>query len=93
MSREEVERFLENRLNLQIGTADVDGHPNIQPVWFGYDREREKLLIVTPKMAKKIKNMRDKPNMFFSIDDENFPYKGVKGKGIATIIEFQRHKK
>jgi hypothetical protein len=25
--------------------------------------------------------------VYFSIDDENFPYKGVKDKGTATIIE------
>ena len=25
--------------------------------------------------------------MYFSIDDENFPYKGVKGKGSVTIVE------
>jgi hypothetical protein len=25
--------------------------------------------------------------LYFSIDDENFPYKGVKGKGFVTIVE------
>ena len=28
--------------------------------------------------------------MYFSIDDGNFPYKGVKGKGIAAIVEDPR---
>lgn len=55
MSKEEVDTFLENKLNLQIGTIDEDGDPNIQPVWFDYDKEREKLLIITPKVARKIK--------------------------------------
>jgi nitroimidazol reductase NimA-like FMN-containing flavoprotein (pyridoxamine 5'-phosphate oxidase superfamily) len=87
MSKEEVDTFLKSKLNLQIGTIDDDGDPNIQPVWFNYDRDKEKLLIITPKVAKKIKNLRDKPTVYFSIDDENFPYKGVKGKGIATIVE------
>lgn len=32
MSKEEVDTFLENILNLQIGTIDEDGDPNIQPV-------------------------------------------------------------
>ena len=44
-------------------------------------------MIITPKAAKKIKNLRNKPNVYFSIDDENFPYKGVKGKGIATVLD------
>jgi len=87
MSKEEVYTSLKNKLNLQIGTIDDNGDPNIQPVWFNYDKDREKFLIITPKAAKKIQNLRKKPNVYFSIDDENFPYKGVKGKGIATVVE------
>src|ERR671921_2933242 len=87
MINEEVEKFLESKLLLQIGTIDEEGDPNIQPVWFDYDKDREKLLIITPKIAKKVQNLRNKPNVYYSIDDENFPYKGVKGKGIVTIIE------
>jgi nitroimidazol reductase NimA-like FMN-containing flavoprotein (pyridoxamine 5'-phosphate oxidase superfamily) len=87
MNREEVERVLESKLNLQLATIDDDGDPNIQPLWFNYDRDREKLLIITHKTAKKIKNLRNKHNVYFSIDDVNYPYKGVKGKGIAAIVE------
>ena len=87
MTKEEVDRFLESKLNLQIATIDEQGEPNIQPVWFYYDKNREKLLIATSKIAKKTQNLRNKPNLYFSIDDENLPYKGVKGKGSVTIIE------
>ena len=87
MSKEEVDKFLEKRLNLQFGTIDENGDPNIQPVWFDYDKNREKLLIITPKAAKKVENIKAKPEVYFSIDDENFPYKGVKGKGIVTILD------
>jgi hypothetical protein len=57
MSKEEVDTFLENKLNLQLGSIDDDGDPNIQPVWFNYYNDREKLLIITPKTTKKIKNL------------------------------------
>jgi nitroimidazol reductase NimA-like FMN-containing flavoprotein (pyridoxamine 5'-phosphate oxidase superfamily) len=87
MNKEEVEEFLESKLLLQIGIVDDEGDPNIQPVWFEYDKDRKKLLIVTPKIARKVENLRSNPNVYFSIDDENFPYKGVKGKGTVTIIE------
>jgi nitroimidazol reductase NimA-like FMN-containing flavoprotein (pyridoxamine 5'-phosphate oxidase superfamily) len=86
MSKEEVDTFLERRLNLQLGTIDEKGDPNIQPVWFDYDQDREKLLAITPRIAKKVRNIKAKPEVYFSIDDENFPYKGVKGKGTVTII-------
>ena len=87
MTREEVERFLESKLNLQVATIDEQGEPNIQPVWFYYDKNEEKLMITTSKLAKKTQNLRNKPIVYFSIDDENLPYKGVKGKGIGTIVE------
>ena len=87
MSKEEVDTFLEKKLNLQIGTIDDKGDPNIHPVWFNYDKDREKFLIITPIATKKIKNLLNKPNVYFSVDDTNFPNKGVKGKGTATVVE------
>ena len=87
MTREEAERFLESKLNLQIATIDEQGEPNIQPVWFYYDKNTEKLMITTSKSAKKTRNLRNNPTVYFSIDDENLPYKGVKGKGFVTIVE------
>jgi general stress protein 26 len=92
MREEEVDRFLlESKLNLQLATIDEKGDPNIQPVWFYYDKSnnnnKKKLLIMTPKTSKKVQNIRKKSNVYFSIDEENFPYKGVKGKGVVTIVE------
>ncbi len=87
MNGEEAERFLESKLNLQLATNDEQCNPNIQPVWFYYDKYIEKLSITTSKSAKKTTNLRDRPNVYFSIDDENPPYRGVKGRGVATIIE------
>ena len=87
MSKEEVDKFLEGKLNLQLGTIDDKGDPVIQPVWFNYDKKSGKIFIVTPKMSKKVQNLRHKSNIYFSIDDENFPYKGIKGKGTANIVE------
>jgi general stress protein 26 len=87
MSKEEVDAFLENKLNLQIGTIDDKGDPNIHPVWYNYDKDIEKFLIITPKATKKIKNLQNRPNVYFSVDDTIFPYKGVGGKGIGTVVE------
>ena len=91
MTREEADIFLESKLNLQISTLDEKGEPNIQPVWFYYDKDQGKLLITTSKLAKKAQNLRRKPTIYFSIDYENYdgnlPPKGVKGKGTATIVE------
>ncbi len=87
MDKAEVDRFLESKLNVQLATIDGTGDPNIHPVWFHYDKDTGDLYVTTNKMSKKMHNIRSKPNVYFSIDDENFPYRGVKGKGTATIVE------
>jgi PPOX class probable F420-dependent enzyme len=87
MTRDEAEKFLESKLTLQLATTDEKGEPNIQPVWFYYDKDEGKLLLITSKVAKKTQNLRNRPTIYFSIDDANPPYKGVKGKGNATIVE------
>ncbi|MFL6409416.1 MAG: pyridoxamine 5'-phosphate oxidase family protein [Nitrososphaeraceae archaeon] len=87
MTREEAKRFLESKLKLQIATIDEKGEPNIQPVWFYYDKDEGKLLVITSKSAKKTQNLKNRASVYFSIDDESPPFKGVKGKGNATIVE------
>jgi nitroimidazol reductase NimA-like FMN-containing flavoprotein (pyridoxamine 5'-phosphate oxidase superfamily) len=87
MTEEEVDKFLESKLNLQLATIDELGDPGIQPVWFEYDKDKKSLFIMTPKTSKKAQNIRRKSKIYFSIDDENFPYKGVKGKGEAKVLE------
>jgi general stress protein 26 len=84
----EVNEFLERKLNMQIATIDEEGNPMIQPVWFLYDKKSGKIYTATSKMSKKVQNIHRNPDkIYFSIDDENYPYKGVKGRGIATISQ------
>jgi general stress protein 26 len=87
MTENEVDSFLERKLNLQLATIDEMGDPNLQPIWFEYDKDKKKLFVMTPKASKKVQNIRRKPKIYFSIDDESFPYKGVKGKGEVVILE------
>ncbi|MFL6495343.1 MAG: pyridoxamine 5'-phosphate oxidase family protein, partial [Nitrososphaera sp.] len=68
MTREEAERFLQSKLNLQLATIDGKGEPNIQPVWFYYDKDQGKLIFTTSKSAKKTRNLRTSPTIYFSID-------------------------
>ena len=88
VTEEEVNNFLENKLNLQLATIDEEGYPSIQPLWFLYEKETGKIYISTQKITRKARNLYNNSNkIYFSIDDENFPYKGVKGRGIARISE------
>jgi nitroimidazol reductase NimA-like FMN-containing flavoprotein (pyridoxamine 5'-phosphate oxidase superfamily) len=84
----EVNNILESKLNMQIATIDEEGYPMIQPIWFLYDKQSGKIYAATQKMAKKCHNIRRNPDkVYFSIDDANYPYKGVKGRAVAGISE------
>jgi general stress protein 26 len=85
----EVNNFLlQSKLNIQIATIDEEGYPMIQPTWFLYDNESGKIYTGTQKMTRKVQNIRRNPDkIYFSIDDENYPYKGAKGRAAARISE------
>jgi nitroimidazol reductase NimA-like FMN-containing flavoprotein (pyridoxamine 5'-phosphate oxidase superfamily) len=86
LSEQQVKNFLEtSKLNLQIATIDSKGDPNIHPVWYLF--ENEKLYVATPKKSKKAQNAFKHHLVYYSIDDEKMPYKGVKGKGTVNLLE------
>lgn len=72
-------------LNLQLGTVDNLGEANVHAVWYVY---KDGLLFIdAAKLSKKVRNIRANPRVYFSIDDEKMPYRGVRGKGDAKIHE------
>lgn len=87
MTEDEVNKFLESKLNMQLATVDEKGDPLIQPVWFLYDKGAQKIYFDTGKQAKKLANIRRKPTIYFSIDTDEQPYKCVKGKADAVVSE------
>ena len=86
LTQEQVVDFLsKKKLNLLLGTIDEKGDPNVHPVWFLY--EGGKLYVETAKTAKKVRNIKNKQSIYFCIDDEHMPYKGVRGKGEVRISQ------
>lgn len=64
MTMEKVERFLESKLNLQLATINEQDYPNIQHVYFYYDKDAEKLGITTHKSAKKKQEISETSQQF-----------------------------
>lgn len=87
MTEDEINSFLQGTLNLHLETVDEKGEPNIQPVWFHHDTESHKIFISTYANSKKMKNMQKNPLVYFSIDEDKFPYRCVKGKATVSISE------
>jgi len=86
LTQQQIIDFLTNsKLNLQLGTVDENSEPNIHTVWYFYDNE--KLYIETSKISKKVQNIKNNNNVYFCIDDETIPYKGVRGKATVNILD------
>ena len=88
MSEGDVKDFLSaSRINIQIGTVDGKGDPSIQPVWYYYDQDKDRLYFNTDKDSQKVRNIMRKNTVYFSVDEDMFPYRCVKGKAVAKISE------
>ena len=87
LTKNEIIEFLSHsKLNLHLGTIDVDNYPNIHPTWYLYDGSKDVIFVETGKQSKKTKNLKQNDKVYFCVDDGNPPYKGVRGKGNVKIL-------
>jgi len=56
----------QNKADTLKQIIDNKGDPNIQPVWFYYDKNEEKLFIMTGKKTSKSQNVRER-HTFYSL--------------------------
>jgi uncharacterized pyridoxamine 5'-phosphate oxidase family protein len=88
MTEDEVRNFLVNSKKLiPISTLDEKGEPNIHPTWYYFDNNNDKIYIESEKESRKTRNLQRNNIIYYCIDDDNIPYKGVRGKGIVRISE------
>ncbi len=88
MTYSEAHDFLgRGQLLVQLGTVDENGDPNIHTTWYVYDSGTGKLYLATGKNSKKAQNLKRKNKVYFCVDDDKPPQKGVRGKATARIIE------
>lgn len=86
MDLPEIESFLANgKLLLRLASKDERGDPVIHPIWFYF--ENGKLYIMTGSDSKKAKNISRSKRVYFSVDSDGEPYRGVKGKADATRVK------
>lgn len=87
MSERDARRFLtQSRSTLLLGTTNPDGSPMIHPVWYYFDSAKTKLYFYTEPALKKATNIKKRSQVYFDVDSDKWPYKGVKGKGRAKKI-------
>lgn len=92
MSEEELKDFLStSKQNCRLATVEKDGDPNVHPVWYHYEPLHNKIYMNTNNDSRKAANIRRRNVVYFCIDDEAIPVKGVKGKGTVRISENPGH--
>lgn len=87
MTDAEAEEFLtESRSVIKLGTIDDSGDPNIHPVWYCFEPKGQKLYAFVAKNSKKARNIQKRRRIYFDVDSDKWPYKGVRGKGDANEL-------
>ena len=88
MTEDEVKDFLINSKKIvHISTLDKKKEPNTHPTWYNFDDINNKLYIESGKDSRKTQNIRRSITIYYCIDDDNIPYRGVRGKARARISE------
>ena len=86
MDQSEIDIFLaSSKTPLRLGTTNSKGEPNIHPIWYHY--ANQKIYLMSNKNTVKVRNMNLNKTVYFSVDTDAMPNRGVKGKGTATIIK------
>lgn len=81
MTEDEVKNFLVNSKKLApISTLDEKGEPDIHPTMYYFDEFNDKIYIGSGKDSK-TQHLERNNIICYCINDDNMPYKGVRGKG------------
>lgn len=87
LGKKEVDKLLSEPNILRLGLIDDDGSPIVHPVWYCY--RDEKFYVAIDMAGRKARLLKKNPKVYFLVDvnPQNSPPKGVRGKGIARVIE------
>lgn len=85
-SLETVQTYLgEVEIPVQIAALNNDNLPVLISLWFSY--ENNHIWCATQRDAHIVKLLIKNPSCAFQISSEHMPYKGVRGRATASIIE------
>ena len=68
---------------VRLAAIDKDGFPVICSLWFIY--QNDELLCASHASAKIIRVLQHNPHCAFEVSINSVPYKGVRGKAVATL--------
>ena len=75
----------EIKIPIRLAFVDSNNEPAVISLWYTY--MNGKIFCATQKSAKIVQYLEENPICGFEIAADSPPYKGVRGKGIARILE------
>lgn len=80
----DAQQFLhESRIPLRLSAIDRDGFPVICSLWFLY--RDNSLYCASHRSAKIVRLLQENPHCGFEVAVNDIPYRGVRGKAVATL--------
>ena len=85
----QIESYLnEKAVPLKLSVISSGGWPVIVSLWFVFDENR--IICASRKNSKIITFLKNNPRCAFEVSGEVPPYSGVRGQGIAKLIDKDR---
>ena len=85
MTKEEVDKFLQEPVLARVGFITEDGSPTVIPVWFDYDGQN--IFLIARQRSKWLDYIAKDPRVCVTIDADKLPYEKVIIQGTASIID------
>ncbi len=83
LTQDEIEIFLSQHRFARLGTINEDGTIHLAPIYFKYDKSE--FILGTQNASRRVRNIKQNPNVTLLIDDTNPPYKAVLVYGKAVL--------
>ena len=84
--RTQIDDFLtKSTMPVRISFVDSSGHPRICSLWYRYDNGA--IWSASHQNAFLIKQLKKNQKVAFEISSNDYPYKGVRGKALATLVK------
>jgi PPOX class probable F420-dependent enzyme len=83
LTKEECETLLTQASIATLSSHNGDGSIHSTPIWFKYDGKQ--ILFGTQQDTRRIKNIKQNPDVTVVVDDRQTPYKGIVVYGRAEL--------
>ena|SRR5579871_3900501 len=79
--------LLERPLFADLATVRPDGAPIVNPMWFLWDAERQRIRLTHTRTRHNFRYLKDEPRVALAIQDPDNPYRYLQVRGVVEHVE------